>query len=804
MYKKLILIGIIFFRIAQLDAQSLSSVLSVAEQSMHSKNFYDAFLKYKEALEFQPDNNDFRYKAAMAGMQLGSYKQAAEFFELVSASEEKNRFPEASLKLGQMRHIQGDYEKAIWAYKIYKTEFSSDTSPYFAYTERQIKACEWALQQIKNPNKGVYINRLENHINSIFSDFAPNVNGDTLTYSSLRFTNLANTDIPKRHNASVLRSVKDNAAERILSDSFPGLDKSIAHSSYAQDKSIVIYTICEDLNDYDKRCDLYKSKVDATGTWLPPEKLPEPLNISGYSSTQPCLSSLENGNGAVLYFSSNRPNASKGGFDIWYSFMDADGNFSEPINCESVNTAEDEYSPFYYERSRTLYFSSKGHLGFGGLDIYSAKQTDKGFSAPVNIGFPQNSSFDDLYYYVTDQDTVAYMASNRTGTLFLDDANEACCLDLFKLSIQSCNIDLLALVYNYYTQEEIHGATVELTDIEDKNQQPVVIQNLNGNDFNYDILCERNYKLTAHKDGFTSDSLVFYSGRIGEFKSLTKKLFLKPNKVTLEVLTFNKNNKQPLDGVRVSIKDLDGNLDTTLFNVQNNLFVIPALPCHRYRIIASKPDFASVDTMFLIDCGSSGIVQKKLYLPSIIFNLLPVSLYFDNDRPGPGSYDTTCHTGYAHTYRNYLARKPKFIKVSNELQVFDGGQANSLMNDFFANEVVKGKKILDTFLIVLESDLKKGKTYEIFLKGYASPLAKSDYNLKLSHRRIHSVYNDIWNYKKGIFKKYIKNGQLKLSEKPFGESQAPKGISDQKKDLRSVYTVEASRERRVEIIEIKE
>jgi hypothetical protein len=90
------------------------------------------------------------------------------------------------------------------------------------------------------------------------------------------------------------------------------------------------------------------------------------------------------------------------------------------------------------------------------------------------------------------------------------------------------------------------------------------------------------------------------------------------------------------------------------------------------------------------------------------------------------------------------------------------------------------------------------------VERYASPLAKSKYNYNLSQRRIMSVYNEFHAYNNGILKKYIKNGQLKLDQKPFGESTAPPGISDVKSDLRSIYTIEASRERRVEIIEIKE
>ncbi|MBK8296149.1 MAG: hypothetical protein IPK91_02440 [Saprospiraceae bacterium] len=126
------------------------------------------------------------------------------------------------------------------------------------------------------------------------------------------------------------------------------------------------------------------------------------------------------------------------------------------------------------------------------------------------------------------------------------------------------------------------------------------------------------------------------------------------------------------------------------------------------------------------------------------------------------------------------------------------------MDTFFENQIKYGKERFDKFLKILEKDLVKGKRYEIFVKGYASPLAKPEYNLNLSQRRIVSIYNEFYRHNNGVLIEYIRSKQLKLSQKPFGETNAPTGISDNKQDLRSIFTIEASRERRVDIIEIKE
>ncbi|MEO6189035.1 MAG: hypothetical protein ABIO44_00385, partial [Saprospiraceae bacterium] len=84
------------------------------------------------------------------------------------------------------------------------------------------------------------------------------------------------------------------------------------------------------------------------------------------------------------------------------------------------------------------------------------------------------------------------------------------------------------------------------------------------------------------------------------------------------------------------------------------------------------------------------------------------------------------------------------------------------------------------------------------------PLAKNEYNIHLGQRRIQSLKNEFAKYQNGIFLKYLTSKLLDVQEKTFGEETAPPGISSEPKDPRSIYSIDASRERRVEIIEIIE
>jgi len=105
---------------------------------------------------------------------------------------------------------------------------------------------------------------------------------------------------------------------------------------------------------------------------------------------------------------------------------------------------------------------------------------------------------------------------------------------------------------------------------------------------------------------------------------------------------------------------------------------------------------------------------------------------------------------------------------------------------------------------ILEQYLKEGLTFTIYLKGYTSPLASNDYNLALGKRRISSIQNEFKHFRDAILWKYMETGDLVVTEKSFGEETAPPTVSDDRKNTRkSIYSPEASRERRVEIIEIQ-
>ena len=184
--------------------------------------------------------------------------------------------------------------------------------------------------------------------------------------------------------------------------------------------------------------------------------------------------------------------------------------------------------------------------------------------------------------------------------------------------------------------------------------------------------------------------------------------------------------------------------------------------------------------------------------------MLPIALYFDNDKPDSRTLKTTTRKRYDETYFTYYARKNIFIEEYTA--GLESSQKSTLtyeVDDFFEYKVKSGYEKLALVTGLLAAELSKGKQITIHIKGFTSPRASGDYNKNLSKRRISSVRNYLNQYEEGVLLKYIKTNQLEVIELPFGETKSNANISDDLKDKRnSIFSPSASLERRVEIVQI--
>ncbi len=185
---------------------------------------------------------------------------------------------------------------------------------------------------------------------------------------------------------------------------------------------------------------------------------------------------------------------------------------------------------------------------------------------------------------------------------------------------------------------------------------------------------------------------------------------------------------------------------------------------------------------------------------------LPVTLYFHNDRPGPRTMDTTVDLNYLKSYAFYTSLHSRYRTVyAQDLKNEDELNAKLDIDDLFKHYIDKGVSDLNLFTNLLLIELKKGQKIEITIKGFASPLAKTEYNVNLTKRRISSLINYLQDYNNGEFLPYLNNtskdgGELSFVKIPFGEYTASGFVSDNINDKRnSIYSKGAALERKIEI-----
>lgn len=153
--------------------------------------------------------------------------------------------------------------------------------------------------------------------------------------------------------------------------------------------------------------------------WSAPKLLGTEVNIEGFNSMQPFVTK----DGKYLIFSSDRPGG-LGKLDLWYCKLRSDGTLSEASNMGNViNSKENDEAPYYNDQTKKLLFSSDGRVGMGGLDFYESTGDFGTWTEPRNVGYPFNSSKDDVYFTPSDsEDSEGYISSDRESV---------CCLEIF-------------------------------------------------------------------------------------------------------------------------------------------------------------------------------------------------------------------------------------------------------------------------------------------------------------------------------------------------------------------------------------
>jgi len=409
------------YTLAGQTRSQLREMFISAEGDLLFEDYAEALPKYLSLLQIYPENYNLYFRIGQCYLNTpGEKDRAIDFLETASQNidpdhrrgklRETGAPYDALYFLANAYRVNNDFDRAVQTYELFMKDVDTETYDT-ALVRFQIQTCKNARLMMRKSSYIVSKN-LGSNINERFSEFNPVLSADENT---LLFTR----ELP--FYDAIFWSEKVNGTWSEPENLTPqlGIDQDYYTSSLSGDgKTLLLYRI----DTYDGN--IYQSRRQGN-TWSKVEKLNGNINTKYWESH-----AVMTKDGRKIYFTSNR-RESLGGLDIFVSERDSTGDWGPAVNLgPAVNTIYNEDTPFLANNDRTLFFASRGHYNMGGYDIFRSDIDENGqWGEPVNIGYPANTADDDVFFFPMGKGNRGYMAR------FADDGFGR--MDIFSYDIYS-------------------------------------------------------------------------------------------------------------------------------------------------------------------------------------------------------------------------------------------------------------------------------------------------------------------------------------------------------------------------------
>ena len=443
------------FQISSAQSRKVKKILRTANYEMTSLRYAYAIPLYKSYLMKGGSDTTAYKNLAAAYLKINAYDSALQYYQMAKdkAVNTLNIIPELYAVLGNYKKAKELYLNLIAENNTllsnarvygfsnldkfttdsldYKIAYTNINTPYNDYNAVLYK--EGLVFESNRVNK-IYKKRKSKKKKELFKKYEPEFGWDGAGYSKLYFIpsidSIHSDSISASfYNEKVFKYAIDDYSLNTSNDSrkiptsydkkvanFPNTikaeefkpfqnDLNIGSISFTKDGNTAYYTKNQEKSKGVSQLEIWESKY-INGFWTRGNKLF--INNANYSFFHPAITP----DGKRLYYVSDDPNG-RGGTDIYFIDKNEDGSWKPTQNAgQDINTEGDELFPTYYNGS--LYFSSDGHPGLGGLDIYKLDRNNKGGLLIKNIGYPINSSKDDLGFSINKN--TGFFSSNRNGS----------------------------------------------------------------------------------------------------------------------------------------------------------------------------------------------------------------------------------------------------------------------------------------------------------------------------------------------------------------------------------------------------
>lgn len=366
-------------------------------------NYNESIKTLQDAIKIDPRYLEAFLSIAGLYFEQKNYQAAIEYYEKAKAID-SSWFKDYNLPYSINLAGIGEFEKALKALNDFLSLPNLNEQSMKAASFRR-KTYEFAIEYNKQHPSGNYRfepRNMGDSINSVHLEYFP-----TLTIDDKEFIFTRRVNGNEEFYESKFENGHWTKARPLPGDINSNMNEGAQNIS--QDGQWLIFTGCNFPYGLGS-CDLYISYLTPDG-WSKPENMGNRINTESWESA-PCLSPDKRD----LYFASGRLGG-YGGQDLYVSHLLPNGRWSDPENLgPEINTIGDENAPFIHADNQSLYFTSSGHLGYGGTDLFMAKKQSKGWTKPVNLGYPINTIENEGSLVIAADGKTAYYTSDRNDT----------------------------------------------------------------------------------------------------------------------------------------------------------------------------------------------------------------------------------------------------------------------------------------------------------------------------------------------------------------------------------------------------
>lgn len=504
--------------------------LSVADEQMARGEYFDASKTYRKVYnklnprQQRAQRAEVAYKMGLCLQQLNQHARAAAAYQ--NAIRYGYADSTALLRLAQCQHADGKYDDAV---KNYNEYIALDPKSEIARTG--LTGARRAAELKRNKTR--YVVKNAKLFNSRRADFAPMFNGEILYFATTneKVTGTHRSEITGMKRSDIWMAKKNERGEWQRPEPVEGelnsdMDEGIM--SFSPDGSTMYLTKARRLPDRNTGVEIYTSQR-SDAKWSAPVKFEitaDTLSSYGHPAVSP--------SGDWLYFTSDMPG--EGGKDIWRINLKERAGSLENLG-KAINTPGDEVFPYMLTDS-IMFFSSDGHPGLGGLDIFRATLTKSGGWLVENMGSPLNSEADDFgITYENRGKESGYFSSNRGDGRGYD--------HLYSFELPDLKIQISGWVVDK-DEEPVPNAVIRIVGNDGSNQKAIAKPD---GSFSFPLRRGVSYVMLAGAKGYLNAKQEFTSDTAEEDADYSIDFILasvsKPNIVENIFYDFDKATLRP-------------------------------------------------------------------------------------------------------------------------------------------------------------------------------------------------------------------------------------------------------------------